>query len=1078
MTKQEIIDLFKEQVNRLGNISRDIHYAHEYVMGDDSKVSLIPQWNSLWGVDYNKKIIAELDGENSETAMRCLQAVALIRRKHLFSDIKEIKLLKRIGFGLEFIMGTEMPFVVDYNIYMDYANVFMETFPEEAETLISPNYLSLINSGSKMTIIAYFIASKLVSQGKNTVSNGLSLSDMIYAHYRGKGGTEILYILSEVYRTESRFTERLKQELSHSGCASTFSRISGFKNKMKEVMYELGLQEEYLFDCAVGALSDEEKAEAKEILSNDEEKLAEIIGKVNNVAVEYLANLVDILLVCLKDGRGKKCLEVCEKKFGLLCGAFGSDRDYGNIINMTPHHFMNSLSINPDKLMEELEFTNHSMLWSVAPIAFQTIVSLVPYSELAHKIIFTLMKSAEKQNDLYGMERFSEMQKLMCLCYVKQGRYTVKETLDFIVSNGISIKTVMKGIAVEFSDYSYTTCNPKVYRDNIPEFVKVNIDDAISIYDDIKNNINVLTYWEEVLYKKSDCKDTELILKLLQHKSKVISKLAVEIIDENEESMRSALENALSSLKGENFKRAKNIIKKWDNERKYGADFEFSSNEMVEEFVSQNYEKDFDKKISFISDECFNGVRYADLSAEASPLVMKYIFGEYMQLEAPFKVTVCSKIANKLHTPDLQKCIENIYQNWIENGSDTKVKMVVVPYCVFASDTQILAMKKQLLSWAEASRGALASFVVNAIAINGGSPALMMINDISVKFPNKMVKESAKSAFEYASEVLGVPVDVLADKIVPNLGLDQNGEVVLDYGSRTFTVSLMPDFSLSFYDNSKGKSVKSLPKASADDDVAKAEIAKKYVSDLKKQLKAVTASQKLRLENVFSNGRTWNVEAWNELFVMNPVMHKFARTLIWGIYNNGRLEATFRYSDDGTFCDMNDDEFELPENAEISLVHPIELDDESINNWNEQLGDYEIVQPFAQITANSIILTEKDIDDEFNITKYKGRSFSIASISSAVKKYNMIRSSVEDGGGFSGYHIQDKFLGYGMAINGEFMYVGQSYDEVTELGDVYFYKLTGDAIPDSYNDFESCNPSEISRRFVSCCLNILEGILE
>ena len=247
---------------------------------------------------------------------------------------------------------------------------------------------------------------------------------------------------------------------------------------------------------------------------------------------------------------------------------------------------------------------------------------------------------------------------------------------------------------------------------------------------------------------------------------------------------------------------------------------------------------------------------------------------------------------------------------------------------------------------------------------------------------------------------------------------------------------------------------------------------------MKKQLKAVTASQKVRLENVFSNGRTWNVQAWNELFVMNPVMHKFARTLIWGIYNNGQLEATFRYSDDGTFCDMNDDEFELPENAEISLVHPIELDEESINNWNEQLGDYEIVQPFAQITANTIILTEKDIDDEFKITKYKGRSFSIASISSAVKKYNMIRSSIEDGGGFSGYHIQDKFLGYGMAINGEFMYVGQSYDEVTELGDVYFYKLTEDSVPDSYNDFESFNPSEISRRFVSCCLNILEGILE
>ena len=289
----------------------------------------------------------------------------------------------------------------------------------------------------------------------------------------------------------------------------------------------------------------------------------------------------------------------------------------------------------------------------------------------------------------------------------------------------------------------------------------------------------------------------------------------------------------------------------------------------------------------------------------------------------------------------------------------------------------------------------------------------------------------------------------------------------------------MPDFTLSIYDNSKGKEVKSLPKPNADDDEAKAETAKKYLSDLKKQLKAVTASQKTRLEDVFRNGRTWNTSDWNALFVENPVMHRFARNLIWGIYENKKLISTFRYTDDGTFCDMNDDEFELPENTEISLVHPIELTDDAIEAWAEQLADYEIIQPFAQISANIIKLTDEDINEKGCVSKYSDRKFVTGSMTGAAKKYSLVRSSIEDGGGFSGYHIQDRVLGIGMAMNGENMYVGQSYDESVILENVYFYKLPeGETIPDSYNDYDSINPLELNGRFVSCCLNILEGILE
>ena len=567
---------------------------------------------------------------------------------------------------------------------------------------------------------------------------------------------------------------------------------------------------------------------------------------------------------------------------------------------------------------------------------------------------------------------------------------------------------------------------------------------------------------------------------LFTHKSKVIQKMATEEMVLNEEKFRPELEKVLPKLKGDAKTRSEALLKRWENARKYGKDFNFPDNSLMEEFVRENYGKAHEKAVSFIPDELLADVRYADLSGRADPVVIKYIIGEYMSRQAPEVIPVCGKVAAKLHMPDLQDCLENIYRDWIDSGADTKKKMILVPYCVFASDGKIIAMKKQIQTWTEAARGALASFAVTAMAINGGSPALMTVNDIAAKFPNNMVKKAANGAFAYAAKSFGVTEDVLADRIVPTLGFDDKGQQVLDYGTRQFTVTLMPDLSLTIFDNEKGKAVKSLPKPGANDDEAKAEIAKKNFSELKKQIKAVVSSQRSRMETVFRNGRTWDKAAWDELFGKNPIMNILARSLVWGVYDEkDSLISTFRYADDGTLCDENDDIFELPENARISLVHPVEMTEESIASWTEQLADYEIVQPFPQITARIITLEDGDVGEDFKVTKYEKRSFTFGSMTGAAKKYCLVRSSVEDGGGFSGYHIQDRTTGVGMAINGDNMYMGMEYNENVNLTDVYFYTLPEeDEKPDSYSEYQPIDPKTVKPRFVSCALNILENILD
>ncbi len=1082
MNKLEIIEYIKKRYFSCSYIDNAVL---DYINGDDASYGKIAKFPWTYSLQYEEKIVAELDGDDAETARRCLLAIASMRRDAVVMSRDDVKILRRIGVSLEYILchcGFR-GFYFRNSTCRSYAQWLMEYYHDETVKIITPSLLEQPISSEenkKNKCIAYFMAAELVAEGEGGQNKLLglfkkSLSDCVL-DYALRNGSLGVCLVSLAYKTNKYFAEFLCKRLKEapSGHVRELTNIYN-ADEIKDMMLYLGLHDEYAYCAVLGIFGDKIRIQEAEKASKDEENLLPyMIRRAGGTKwIIEISPVCEPLLMALKDGRGQECLRQFEKLYIHLCGGFA------NSLNIPADRFCHLVMLNKEKAAEELSFTDKSMEGSYHPNGFSTLVRLYDYSNTAHDIVTTLLLAAEKHLYDNGIRRFAEMQRCFCCVRAQSFGIPVYDSLMHIVNLGVSVKTSLHGIMQSCMNFYARDWKAIFDADDTVRFVKENMSTAIEVYEQIKGNAASAACWSEFLCVRAGCNDAEFLLELLKNKSKVVSRLASDAIHENEEEIRPALEELMPKLKGDTLRKAKSIIKKWDNEHKYGADFTFATNALAEEFIADNYDKSLEKKISFIHESCFEGVHYADLSGNVPADMIKYIFMEYMNLDSPYKLAVCSKLAERMFTPDFCSCIENIYQSWLENGADNKTKMIMVPYCIFASDTQILALKKQLIAWAEASRGALGAFVINAIALNGGSAALMMVNDISVKFPNNQVKSAAKSAFSFAAEALGVPIDVLADKIVPDLGLDRNGERVIDYGSRTFTLSLMPDFTLSIYDNSKGKAVKSLPKPNADDDAAKAETAKKYMSDLKKQLKAVTASQKTRLEDVFRNGRTWNTADWNALFVENPVMHRFARNLIWGIYENKALVNTFRYTDDGTFCDMNDDEFELPENAAISLVHPIELTDEAIEAWTEQLADYEIVQPFAQISANIIKLTDDDMDEKCKLTKYAERKFITGSMTGAAKKYSLVRSSIEDGGGFRGYHIQDRVLGIGMAICGENMYVGQSYDESVLLEDVFFYKMPeGESIPDSYNDYDSINPLELSGRFVSCCLNILEGILE
>ncbi len=277
---------------------------------------------------------------------------------------------------------------------------------------------------------------------------------------------------------------------------------------------------------------------------------------------------------------------------------------------------------------------------------------------------------------------------------------------------------------------------------------------------------------------------------------------------------------------------------------------------------------------------------------------------------------------------------------------------------------------------------------------------------------------------------------------------------------------LSASLELEVYDGN-GKRLKNLPAPGKKDEPEKAKAAGDAYRLLKKQLKTVVANQKLRLEQAMSAERLWQVAQWKELFVKNPVMHQFAIGLIWGVYEDKTLKATFRYMEDGSFNTVDEEAYELPQTGTIGLVHPIELEEESLAAWKEQLSDYEVIQPIEQMERTVYRPTEEE-KEQTELTRFGGKLINGLSLSGRLQNMGWYRGSVQDAGGYYTFYREDGDIGVELEFSGCF--IGNENEEVTVYGAQFYRAGTvkrGSYVYDTVKEEHRCKPGEVSPRYFS-----------
>lgn len=250
------------------------------------------------------------------------------------------------------------------------------------------------------------------------------------------------------------------------------------------------------------------------------------------------------------------------------------------------------------------------------------------------------------------------------------------------------------------------------------------------------------------------------------------------------------------------------------------------------------------------------------------------------------------------------------------------------PICYYADEELLDKLIKYSSHWKSVSSG-----------INAPTFKEFRSGIVKSKHRSAMLFADKYGDLDWYAKYNNTDVDTLRDKYMSDVGLNEKAEKTYNLGNKTVVAKLQKDFSFIF-ETENGKISKSLPKKGADSSLY--ETAKSDFDEMKKSVKKIIKNRKDRLFEDFLSGRTRKSQDWKDVYLKNPLLRSVASLVVWSQDNN-----TFILTESGT-VKSNDSEYKITD-SDISVAHPIEMDNKDISDWQQYFLKNNLKQPFEQI---------------------------------------------------------------------------------------------------------------------------------
>jgi predicted DNA-binding WGR domain protein len=333
-------------------------------------------------------------------------------------------------------------------------------------------------------------------------------------------------------------------------------------------------------------------------------------------------------------------------------------------------------------------------------------------------------------------------------------------------------------------------------------------------------------------------------------------------------------------------------------------------------------------------------------------------------LKAPDRIAI-EELEQRADASSLAAFGWELFQSWLTSGAPSKDKWAFTALGLVGDDETARRITPLIRAWPGESQHQRAVLGLDVLGEIGSDVALMMLNGIAQKVKFKGLQEKARAKMDEIAAKRGMTAEQLADRLVPDLDLEDDGSKTLDFGPRSFRVGF--DEALGpFVLDATGTRLKDLPKPNSKDDPTLSAQATETWKAMKKDVRALASIQILRLELGMGNARRWSGEEFRNFFVEHPLLTHLVRRLVWGVYApDGTLQRTFRVAEDRSYADHDDDACEVAADAVIGIAHRLHLSDDDTAAWGKLFADYELAQPFEQLARATYRLSA----DERKATK-------------------------------------------------------------------------------------------------------------
>ncbi len=239
------------------------------------------------------------------------------------------------------------------------------------------------------------------------------------------------------------------------------------------------------------------------------------------------------------------------------------------------------------------------------------------------------------------------------------------------------------------------------------------------------------------------------------------------------------------------------------------------------------------------------------------------------------------------------------------------------------------------------------------LGVIGTDAALMELVTILMRIQKAGVRPKYAMGTEAAIALIaarrGIDEDALVDRFVPTVAVDERGGVDVDLGTKKVRVTFNHRLERVLLDES-GEPLKSLPRTGVD--ATKLAAATTLLTELDEDVAAIGALRVRSLERAMCDGRAWAPDEFAALWTDNPLMLHLATAVLWDARGeDGSSLGRFRVAEDRSFAGANDEAFALPKGAvAIGVAHVGRMPAAERDRWREVFADYELVQPFDQLS--------------------------------------------------------------------------------------------------------------------------------